>query len=65
MAGSTLPAERASTRRRVWSSIGVAVLLLVGMLGSCQLFQPSEPHASRDVLDAIYAGIKRAQDHPG
>jgi hypothetical protein len=55
MAGCTLRANR---------RLGLALLGLgLGLLG-CQLLEPTEPHASRDVLDAIYAGIKRAQEQP-
>jgi len=35
----------------------------LGLVG-CQLFEPTEPRASKAVLDAIYAGMKRAQEHP-
>jgi hypothetical protein len=59
------PAEPARRRRRLWPRLGAAVLVVVGMLGSCELLQRGEPQASRDVLDAIYAGMKRAPDHPG
>lgn len=48
-----------------------AALLVLGCLfatgalaTSCSLFQRTETHASDDVLDAIYAGMKKAQDHP-
>jgi hypothetical protein len=41
------------------------VLVLIGLtLLGCQLFERTEPRASPDVLDAIYAGIKRAQQRP-
>jgi len=63
MAASTSPAE--PRRRRLWTLLGSVVLVLLGMMGSCQLLQPGEPRASRDVIDAIEAGIKRAQQHPG
>jgi hypothetical protein len=59
------PAEPARPRRRLWARLGAAVLVVIGMLGSCELLQRTEPQASRDVLDAIYAGMKRAPDHPG
>jgi hypothetical protein len=45
--------------------LGACILVAIGMLGSCELLQRTEPQASRDVLDAIYAGMKRAQDRPG
>jgi hypothetical protein len=64
MAGSTLSAET-TRRRRAWIRLGACVLVAIGMLASCELFQRTEPQTSRDVLDAILAGIKRAQDHPG
>ncbi len=35
----------------------------LGLVG-CHLFEPTAPQASNEVLDAIYAGIKRAQEHP-
>jgi hypothetical protein len=44
--------------------MGAVMLMLAALLGGCELFQPGEPHASRDVLDALYAGMKRAQDNP-
>ena len=44
--------------------VGAAVLLVGLALLGCQVLEPTEPHASKDVLDAIYAGMKRAQDHP-
>jgi hypothetical protein len=57
MAASTLPADRRWPRRAA-----LIVALLAGALPiGCALFQPGEPHASRDVLDAIYDGMKRAQ----
>jgi hypothetical protein len=65
MADSTSSAEPARSRRRVWTFLGASVLVAIGMLGSCEIFQRTEPQASRDVLDAIYAGMKRAQNHPG
>jgi hypothetical protein len=61
MAGSTSPADR---RRRAWTRLGAAVLLTIGMVGSCELFQRTEPHASNDVLGAIYAGMKRVAAPP-
>ena len=45
--------------------LGASILVAIGMLGSCELFQRTEPQASHDVLDAIYAGMKRVQDHLG
>jgi hypothetical protein len=60
MAACTSQAERA---RGSWR-IGAALLALAVLLGGCELFQPGEPRASRDVLDALYAGMKRAQDNP-
>lgn len=42
-----------------------ALLILAGLvLLGCQLFERTAPHASQDVLDAIYAGMKRAPNHP-
>ncbi len=35
---------------------------MVTLLAACELIQPTETYASRDVLDALYAGMKRAQD---
>ncbi len=64
MADSTLSAEP-TRRRRAWTRLGACILVALGMLASCELFQRTEPQTSRDVLDAIYAGMKRAQDHPG
>ncbi len=65
MADSTSSAEPARRWRRAWLRLGACVLVAIGMLGSCELFQRTEPQASHDVLDAIYAGMKRAQDRPG
>ena len=60
MAGSTSRAEP-TYRGRVRAAL--ALLLVGALLAGCALFQ-REPHASQDVLDAIYAGIKRAQERP-
>lgn len=60
MAASTSPAERARRCRRG----GAGLLVLAALLASCQLLPPREPSASDDVLEALYAGMKRAQDHP-
>jgi len=65
MAASTSPADR----RREWRwgrrrrrRVAIVLTLLTSVLPvGCALFQPGEPHASRDVLDAIYDGMKRAQ----
>lgn len=65
MADSTSSADPAAPRRRLWAGLGACILVVIGLLGSCELLQPSEPQASHDVLDAILAGMKRAQDHPG
>jgi hypothetical protein len=59
MAASILPAERARRRRRT-----AGLLALLTLLAACQLLPPREPSASDDVLEALYAGMKRAQDHP-
>jgi len=60
MAASTSPADRRWRRLAV-----LALALLAGALPvGCALFRPGEPHASRDVLDAIYDGMKRAQEPP-
>lgn len=47
--------------------IGLLLAVLVLALQGCQPFERTEPRASQDVLDAIYAGIKRAQQraNPG
>jgi hypothetical protein len=60
MAASTSPAERARRHRRA----GAGLLALAALLASCQLLPAREPSASDDVLEALYAGMKRAQDHP-
>ena len=57
MAASTSSADARWRRRAAF----VLALLLGALPVGCALFQPGEPHASRDVLDAIYAGMKRAQ----
>jgi hypothetical protein len=44
--------------------VGLVLLGLGLSLLGCQLFERTEPQASTDVLDAIYAGMKRAQEHP-
>jgi hypothetical protein len=56
MAGSTLPAE--ARRRRI-----ALALVLVGLsLAGCALFERTEPRASREVMDAIYDGMRRAHE---
>jgi hypothetical protein len=59
MAASTSPAD--ARRHRA----GVALTLAVtgAVLAGCALFERSEPHASQDVIDAIYDGIRRAHEH--
>ena len=44
--------------------IGLVLLGFGLSLLGCQLFEPAAPRASNEVLDAIYAGMKRAQEHP-
>ena len=44
--------------------IGLVLLGFGLALVGCHLFEPTTPQASRDVLDAIYAGMRRAQGHP-
>lgn len=44
---------------------GLLLVVLILALQGCQLFERTEPRASQDVLDAIYAGMKRAQQRPG
>jgi hypothetical protein len=36
--------------------------LITATLAGCSAFQRTEPRASQDVLDAIYDGMKRAQE---
>ena len=43
---------------------GIVLLGLGLTVLGCQLLERTEPHASLDVLDAIYAGMKRAQQRP-
>jgi hypothetical protein len=54
-----MAASTSSARR-----LGAALIVLGVALLGCQLFERTEPQASQDVLDAIYDGIKRAQQHP-
>ncbi len=42
----------------------LALALVAGALTDCALFPRTEPHASRDVLDAIYDGMRKAQQTP-
>jgi hypothetical protein len=66
MAGSTSPAEPArQRRRRAWTRLGAAVLVTIGIVASCELFQGDEPRASNDVLNAIVNGMRRVSSHPG
>lgn len=55
-----------SGRRRLIAALLVLVgLFATGTLAtSCTLFQRTETHASDDVLDAIYAGMRKVQNHP-
>jgi hypothetical protein len=45
--------------------IGLVLLGFGLSLLGCQLLEPTAPQASTEVLDAIYAGMKRAQEHSG
>ena len=58
MAGSTSRARRSP--RRI-----LLALFLAGLVCACQVVERTEPHASKDVLDAILAGMKRAHEKPG
>jgi hypothetical protein len=50
-----------TTRRAL--RILMALVLFSALLESCALFPRTEPRASQDVLDAIYDGMRRAQEH--
>ena len=58
MAGSTWRAD--ARRRRAGAALALAVI--AAALAGCALFERTEVRASPDVLDAIYDGMKRAQE---
>jgi hypothetical protein len=49
---------------RLFGGAVIGLVLACAALAGCGMVQRTEPHASQDVIDAIYAGMKHAQERP-